>query len=119
MRDDGEQLPSAHQHTWALFSLDIRRAWNQQSTGSLPVQVEGPLLNLAKVTSLSLATLSSKMIKAFESVVVNDKRQVVNTRTGRVINPLVGDDEPPYHIRGSHKFTNKDGHIITVQATSV
>jgi len=60
--------------------------------------------------------LERKMIKAFESVVVNDKRQVVNTRTGRVINPLVGDDGlAPYHIRGSHKFTNKDGHIITLQ----
>lgn len=60
--------------------------------------------------------LERKMIKAFESVVVNDKRQVVNTRTGRVINPLVGDDGlAPYHIRGSHEFTNKDGHIITIQ----
>ena len=66
-----------------FVQLDIRRAWNQQSTGSLPVQVEGPLLNLAKVTSLSLATLSARWLRHTESVLVNDKRQVVNTRTGR------------------------------------
>jgi len=60
--------------------------------------------------------LERKMIKALESLVVNDKKQVVNTRTGRVVSPIIGDDGlAPYHIRGSHKDTNKDGHIITLQ----
>lgn len=60
--------------------------------------------------------LERKMIKAFEPVVVNNKKQVVNVRTGRVINPLVGDDGlAPYHIRGSHKDTNTDGHTLTLQ----
>ena len=60
--------------------------------------------------------LERKMIKALEPMVVNDKKQVVNIRTGRIINPLVGDDGlAPYHIRGSHKDVNKDGHILTLQ----
>lgn len=60
--------------------------------------------------------LERKMIKAFEPVVVNDRKQVVNVRTGRMINPLVGDDGlAPYHIRGSHEDTNTNGHILTLQ----
>lgn len=60
--------------------------------------------------------LERKMIKALEPLVVNDRKQVVNVRTGRILNPLVGDDGlAPYHIRGSHKDTNTDGHIITTQ----
>ena len=61
--------------------------------------------------------LERKMIKAFEPVVVNDKKQVVNVRTGRIINPLVGDDGlAPYHIRGSDdKDLNGKGHTITLQ----
>ena len=60
--------------------------------------------------------LERKMIKALESLVVNDRKQVLNTRTGRVISPIIGDDGlAPYHIRGSHKDTNKDGHVITLQ----
>jgi len=60
--------------------------------------------------------LERKMIKAMECMVVNDKRQVVNIRTGRVLSPLVGGDGlAPYHIRGSHKDTNKDGHTLTLQ----
>jgi len=61
--------------------------------------------------------LERKMIKAFEPVVVNDRKQVVNVRTGRIINPLVGDDGlAPYHIRGSDdKELNGKGHTITLQ----
>jgi DNA-directed RNA polymerase subunit A' len=60
--------------------------------------------------------LERKMIKALEPLVVNDKKQVVNVRTGRIISPLVGDDGlAPYHIRGSHEDTNSNGLIITTQ----
>jgi DNA-directed RNA polymerase beta' subunit len=60
--------------------------------------------------------LERKMIKALEPLVVNDKKQVINTRTGRVVSPLVGDDGlAPYHIRGSHVDINTDGRVITLQ----
>jgi len=60
--------------------------------------------------------LERKMIKALEPMVVNDKKQVVNIRTGRIINPLVGDDGlAPYHIRGTDKSLNTSGHILTLQ----
>ena len=36
--------------------------------------------------------LERKMTKALESLVVNQRRQVVNLRTGRIISPLIGDD---------------------------
>ena len=36
--------------------------------------------------------LERKMIKALEPMVVNEHKQVINVRTGRIINPLVGDD---------------------------
>ncbi len=56
------------------------------------------------------------MIKALESCVVNQRRQVVNLRTGRIISPLVGDDGlAPYHIRGSDEKVNKRGYTITLQ----
>ena len=60
--------------------------------------------------------LERKMIKALEPMVVNEKKQVINIRTGRIINPLIGDDGlAPYHIRGSHKDVNKSGHTLTLQ----
>ena len=60
--------------------------------------------------------LERKMIKALEPLVVNDKKQVVNVRTGRIISPLVGEDGlAPYHIRGSDSDTNSNGHIISTQ----
>ena len=60
--------------------------------------------------------LERKMIKALEPMVVNDKKQVVNIRTGRVINPLVGDDGlAPYHIRGTDDSLNSSGHTLTLQ----
>ena len=60
--------------------------------------------------------LERKMIKALESCVVNQRRQVVNLRTGRVISPVVGDDGlAPYHIRGADNNVNKDGYTITLQ----
>jgi DNA-directed RNA polymerase beta' subunit len=60
--------------------------------------------------------LERKMIKAMEPMVVNDKKQVINTRTGRVVSPLIGDDGlAPYHIRGSHADVNTDGRVITLQ----
>ena len=60
--------------------------------------------------------LERKMIKALESCVVNQRRQVVNLRTGRVISPVVGDDGlAPYHIRGADKNVNEDGYTITLQ----
>ena len=72
--------------------------------------------NQVKETSQSLAIPERKMIKALEPLVVNDRKQVVNVRTGRILSPLVGEDGlAPYHIRGSHKDTNTDGHIITTQ----
>lgn len=56
------------------------------------------------------------MIKALEPMVVNDKKQVVNIRTGRIINPLVGDDGlAPYHIRGTDESMNASGHTLTLQ----
>ena len=60
--------------------------------------------------------LERKMIKALESCVVNQRRQVVNLRTGRVISPQVGDDGlAPYHIRGDDEKVNSDGYWITLQ----
>ena len=60
--------------------------------------------------------LERKMIKAMESIVVNDLKQSVNIRTGRIISPLVGDDGlKAYHIRGAHKDVNTDGFTITLQ----
>ena len=60
--------------------------------------------------------LERKMIKALESCVVNQRRQVVNLRTGRVISPQVGDDGlAPYHIRGADASVNEDGYTITLQ----
>lgn len=60
--------------------------------------------------------LERKMIKALESCVVNQRRQVVNLRTGRIISPLVGDDGlAPYHIRGADDSVNKRGYTITLQ----
>ncbi len=60
--------------------------------------------------------LERKMIKALESCVVNQRRQVVNLRTGRIISPLVGDDGlAPYHIRGADDEVNKRGYTITLQ----
>ena len=83
----------------------------QTSTAGRRSAVESGQGNISKS-----GYLERKMIKALEPMVVNEKKQVVNIRTGRVINPLVGDDGlAPYHIRGSHKDTNKDGHILTLQ----
>lgn len=60
--------------------------------------------------------LERKMIKALEPLVVNDKKQVVNVRTGRVVSPLVGEDGlAPYHIRGADSDTNSSGYIISTQ----
>jgi len=60
--------------------------------------------------------LERKMIKAMEPVVVNNLKQCINTRTGRVLSPLIGDDGlAPYHIRGSHEDVNSDGLVITLQ----
>ena len=60
--------------------------------------------------------LERKMIKALESCVVNQRRQVVNLRTKRVISPVVGDDGlSPYHIRGNTDQTNRRGYTITLQ----
>ena len=60
--------------------------------------------------------LERKMIKALEPLVVNEKKQVVNVRTGRVVSPLVGEDGlAPYHIRGSDEDTNSSGVIISTQ----
>ena len=60
--------------------------------------------------------LERKMIKALESCVVNQRRQVVNLRTGRIISPLIGDDGlAPYHIRGDDDEVNKRGYTITLQ----
>ena len=60
--------------------------------------------------------LERKMIKALESCVVNQRRQVVNLRTGRIISPQVGDDGlAPYHIRGDDGKINAMGYWITLQ----
>ena len=60
--------------------------------------------------------LERKMIKALESCVVNQRRQVVNLRTGRIISPIVGDDGlAPNHIRGADSNVNEDGLVITLQ----
>ena len=60
--------------------------------------------------------LERKQVRALESLVVNDKQQVVNLRTGRVISPRVGDDGlSPYHIRGTDKKMNKTGYTLTLQ----
>lgn len=60
--------------------------------------------------------LERKMVRALESLVVNSKHQVINTRTGRVISLRVGDDGlSPYHIRGDSDEVNKDGYTLTLQ----
>jgi DNA-directed RNA polymerase subunit A' len=60
--------------------------------------------------------LERKMVRALESCVVNQRRQVVNLRTKRVISPIVGDDGlSPYHIRGNTSSTNKRGYTLTLQ----
>ena len=60
--------------------------------------------------------LERKMIKALESCVVNQRRQVVNLRTGRIISPIVGDDGlAPNHIRGADSNVNEDGLVLTLQ----
>ena len=60
--------------------------------------------------------LERMVLKSIESYVVNNRRQVVNLRTGRIVSPLVGEDGlSPYHIRGSHKDVNKDGLVLTLQ----
>ena len=83
----------------------------QTSTAGRRSAVESGQGNIAKS-----GYLERKMIKALEPMVVNEKKQVVNIRSGRVVSPLVGEDGlAPYHIRGSHKDTNKDGHTLTLQ----
>ena len=83
----------------------------QTSTAGRRSAVESGQGNISKS-----GYLERKMIKALEPMVVNEHKQVVNVRTGRIINPLVGDDGlAPYHIRGSHKDTNKNGHVLTLQ----
>jgi DNA-directed RNA polymerase subunit A' len=83
----------------------------QTSTAGRRSAVESGQGNISKS-----GYLERKMIKALEPMVVNDKKQVVNIRTGRVINPLVGDDGlAPYHIRGTDDSLNSSGHILTLQ----
>lgn len=114
--NDGDKLPLTHPiHSGFVKSgyakgMEPYEYWFTSSSGRRSA-VESGQGNISKS-----GYLERKMIKSFESIVVNEKRQVVNTRTGRVINPLVGDDGlAPYHIRGSHEYTNKRGHIITLQ----
>lgn len=84
----------------------------QTSTAGRRSAVESGQGNISKS-----GYLERKMIKALEPMVVNAKKQVVNVRTGRVINPLVGDDGlAPYHIRGSDDVElNGKGHTLTLQ----
>lgn len=83
----------------------------QTSTAGRRSAVESGQGNISKS-----GYLERKMIKALEPMVVNDKKQVVNIRTGRIINPLVGDDGlAPYHIRGTDESMNTSGHTLTLQ----
>ena len=60
--------------------------------------------------------LERKMVKGMESHVVNQRGQVYNLRTGRVISPRVGEDGlKSYHIRGTDRGLNTDGLVITLQ----
>ncbi|MBK38295.1 MAG: hypothetical protein CMB45_05630 [Euryarchaeota archaeon] len=60
--------------------------------------------------------LERKMVKGMESHVVNQRGQVYNLRTGRVISPRVGEDGlAPYHIRGTDRGLNTNGLVITLQ----
>ncbi len=112
---DGEQLPLLHpKHTGFVESgyskgMEPHEYWLTSAAG-VRSTIESGQGNIAKS-----GYLERKMIKALESCVVNKRRQVVNTRTGRVISPLVGDDGlAPYHIRGQNDV-NTDGYSITLQ----
>ena len=115
MTMNGEQLPLLHpRHTGFVKSgyskgMQPDEYWFT-STAGIRSTIESGQGNIAKS-----GYLERKMIKALESCVVNKRRQVVNTRTGRVISPLVGDDGlSPYHIRGQSDV-NTDGYSITLQ----
>jgi len=90
--------------------MDPIEYWQTSSAGRRST-VESGQGNISKS-----GYLERKMIKALEPLVVNDKKQVINVRTGRVVSPLVGEDGlAPYHIRGSDGDTNSDGHILSLQ----
>ena len=112
---DGKQLPLLHpKHTGFVESgyskgMEPHEYWFT-STAGIRSTLESGQGNIAKS-----GYLERKMIKALESCVVNQRRQVVNTRSGRVISPLIGDDGlSPYHIRGQSDV-NTDGYVITLQ----
>ena len=112
---DGKQLPLLHpKHTGFIESgyskgMEPHEYWFTSTAGVRSV-LESGQGNIAKS-----GYLERKMIQALESCGVNQRRQVVNTRSGRVISPLIGDDGlSPYHIRGQNDV-NKNGHIITLQ----
>ena len=77
------------------------------SIGGRRSTVESGMGNISKS-----GYLERKMIKGIESYIVDPNRRVINTRTGRVTSPIVGEDGlRPFHIR---LHTSK-GHTIELQ----
>lgn len=109
-RDDNHPKYTGFVKSGYSKGMDALEYWQTSSAGRRST-VESGQGNISKS-----GYLERKMIKALEPLVVNDRKQVVNVRTGRIVSPLVGEDGlSPYHIRGSHEDTNKDGRTITLQ----
>lgn len=77
------------------------------SIGGRRSTVESGMGNISKS-----GYLERKMIKGIESYIVDSNKRVINTRTGRVISPMVGEDGlRPFHIR----LHDSKGHTIELQ----
>ena len=77
------------------------------SIGGRRSSVESGMGNISKS-----GYLERKMIKGIESYIVDKDRRLVNTRTKRVLSPIVGDDGlRPFHIR----LHSANGHLLELQ----
>ena len=77
------------------------------SIGGRRSTVESGMGNISKS-----GYLERKMIKGIESYIVDKKSRVINSRTKRVVSPIVGEDGlRPFHLR----MHENNGHTIELQ----
>jgi DNA-directed RNA polymerase subunit A' len=77
------------------------------STGGRRSTVESGMGNISKS-----GYLERKMIKGIESYIVDKDMRVINSRTQRVVSPIVGEDGlRPFHLR----MHESNGHVIELQ----
>ena len=114
--EDGEHLPLSHPaHAGFIKSsyssgMKPYEYWFTSSAGRRSM-VESGMGNIS-----TSGYMERKMTRALESIVVNERHQAINLRTGRVISPRVGDDGlAPNHIRGSKPEVNRRGYTLTLQ----